>query len=130
MSEYENDVEDESELIEELLGGERAVSLESSDQLEETLGPESNVSEDDDGSVYHSVESSVDLDESFHSTFNNSLDLEPDEQLPRRGTRERRPPKTLVYDVLGHPGLKSQSKVLVHEDNVRKEEKGLRRLRK
>ena len=130
LSEYENDVVEERELIEELLGKERAeVGLvESSDELEETLNAEyaeSDVSEN----AYYSVESG-DLDESFHSTFNNSLDLEPNEEPPRRGTRERRPPKTFVYDVLGHPALKSRSKVLVHEDDTRKEKKRSRRPRK
>ena len=100
-----------------------------SDEWEETMNAESlsemsEVSEgDDDGSSYMSVgdgQSSVEFNESFHSTFNNSLDLEPDVEPPRRGTRERRPPKTLVYDVLGAPGYKSRSKTVVRDDRQKR----------
>ena len=114
----------------EVPGGSR-----SPNEFEETLNADS---ESEVGSAYHSTfddgQSSVDLDETFYSTFNNSLDLESDEEPPRRGTRERRPPKKMVYDELGKPGFKPRpTKILVHdtpEESKPSKKRSKRRYRK
>ena len=88
---------------------EEDVETESEDDGNETIQGTS-LSEWESSSVYEDAASSIDHNESFQSTFNDSLDLEPDISPPvRRSNRPRKAPKKLVYDELGVPGFKSST---------------------
>ena len=85
--------------------------VESEGEGDETIHERSEEpSESEDNVCETDAASSTDQNESFHSAFNDSLDLEPDESPPvRRSNRPRKAPKKLVYDELGVPGLKTST---------------------
>ena len=77
---------------------------------------ESELSQNESESAYEDYEDPEwSLDDSFHSTFNESMDLVDDAELAgcstRRSTRNRLAPKKLVYDELGQPGWKSSFRI-------------------
>ena len=87
--------------------------VESEGEGDETIherSEEPSESEDNVSVCETDAASSTDQNEFFHSAFNDSLDLEPDESPPvRRSNRPRKAPKKLVYDELGVPGLKTST---------------------
>ena len=94
---------------------------ESVPELEESLGSEDgdegdvtlsvasgneSAYEDAQSAVDSETQSSVDMNESFHSTLDDSLDLVDDESTAwcaRWSARERRPPQKFTYDEPGEP---------------------------
>lgn len=114
----------EVEVDESVPGLEESLGLEvdeSVPELEESLGSEDgdegdvtlsvasgneSAYEDAQSAVDSETQSSVDMNESFHSTLDDSLDLVDDESTAwcaRRSAREKRPPVKFTYDVPGEP---------------------------
>ena len=104
VEEFEVEVEESVEEVEVEGSDEESDQTIQDGRLEEPSGSES--------SEYHDATSSVSHNESFHSTLNDSLDLEPDVPRPtRRMTRKVEAPKRMTYEELGVPVFKTRTRV-------------------